>query len=259
MRLTTSSMSSTRLAGRPMVCAARVRISRPVRPACWAEASSRTPTSRPGLGRSVNRRPSDGGGAGGRLGEADHHPHGRGLAGAVGAEETGDAAGSGGEGDVVDGDGGAVAFGESFHGDHLRVLRGEGGCVGRAEAVAPWCPAVGLGGPGRLGGKRQRRSRCGERPSPDLVSWAVKLRDPIGDPVPACGPAPVDRLVAGADCPCLGRGRPWPFPLASCGGGRYGSVWSSRRRPRRSRHPGTWAASALLAAQDADTEHVQDP
>ena len=34
-----------------------VRISRPVRPACWAEASSITPTSRPGLGRSANLRP----------------------------------------------------------------------------------------------------------------------------------------------------------------------------------------------------------
>src|SRR3954454_10698260 len=40
-----------------MVSAAIVRISRPVRPACWAEASSRTPTSRPGLGRSANRTP----------------------------------------------------------------------------------------------------------------------------------------------------------------------------------------------------------
>jgi len=29
------------------------QISRPVRPACWAEASSRTPTRRPGLGSSV--------------------------------------------------------------------------------------------------------------------------------------------------------------------------------------------------------------
>src|SRR4051812_15227545 len=34
-----------------------LRISRPVRPACWAEASSRTPTSRPGLGRSEKSRP----------------------------------------------------------------------------------------------------------------------------------------------------------------------------------------------------------
>src|SRR5690349_2202699 len=41
-----------------MVLAATVRISRPVRPACWAEASRRTPTSRPGLGRSTKRLPS---------------------------------------------------------------------------------------------------------------------------------------------------------------------------------------------------------
>src|SRR3954469_19770633 len=41
-----------------MIRWAIVRISRPVRPACWAEASSMTPTSRPGLGRSANRRPA---------------------------------------------------------------------------------------------------------------------------------------------------------------------------------------------------------
>ena len=40
-----------------MICWAMVRISRPVRPACWAEASSITPTSRPGLGRSAKCRP----------------------------------------------------------------------------------------------------------------------------------------------------------------------------------------------------------
>ena len=57
VRLTSSSISSTRRRGRPMVSAAIVRISRPVRPACWAEASRRTPTSRPGLGRSANRSP----------------------------------------------------------------------------------------------------------------------------------------------------------------------------------------------------------
>src|SRR4029079_14465637 len=43
---------------RLMLRAALGRISRPVRPACWAEASRRTPTSRPGLGRSANRSPS---------------------------------------------------------------------------------------------------------------------------------------------------------------------------------------------------------
>ena len=44
--------------GRPMVRWATVRISRPVRPACCAEASSSTPTSRPGFGRSAYRPPS---------------------------------------------------------------------------------------------------------------------------------------------------------------------------------------------------------
>src|SRR5690349_3551731 len=42
-----------------MVCWAMVRISRPVRPACWAEASSITPTSRPGLGIFPKRRPEN--------------------------------------------------------------------------------------------------------------------------------------------------------------------------------------------------------
>ena len=50
---TRASIAGTRLVGSPMVRAARVRISRPVRPACWAEASRRTPISRPGLGRSA--------------------------------------------------------------------------------------------------------------------------------------------------------------------------------------------------------------
>src|SRR4051795_9353085 len=40
-----------------MVSEAVVRISRPVRPACWADASNSTPTSRPGLGRSAYRSP----------------------------------------------------------------------------------------------------------------------------------------------------------------------------------------------------------
>src|SRR6266508_6290715 len=43
--------------GSPIIRRAMVRISRPVRPACWAEASSITPSSRPGLGRSANLRP----------------------------------------------------------------------------------------------------------------------------------------------------------------------------------------------------------
>src|SRR3954463_9657240 len=101
-----------------MVSAAVVRISRPVRPACWADASRRAPTSRPGLGRSANRTPLmvavagggardppsvDGRGAGRRGGQTHHYAHGGGLAGAVRAEEAGDATGPGGEGDGVDG------------------------------------------------------------------------------------------------------------------------------------------------------------
>ena len=105
-----------------MVRCATVRISRPVRPACCAEASRRTPTSRPGLGRSANRRPADGGGAGRRRGQPDHDPHGGGLAGAVGAEEAGDPAGLGGEGDVVDGGEPAVRLGEGLDFDHGLTL-----------------------------------------------------------------------------------------------------------------------------------------
>ena len=40
-----------------MVRRATVRTPRPVRPACCAEASRSTPTTRPGLGSSLNRRP----------------------------------------------------------------------------------------------------------------------------------------------------------------------------------------------------------
>jgi hypothetical protein len=52
VRLTASSISSTRSGRTPIRRWARVRISLPVRPPCCAEASSSTPTSRPGLGRS---------------------------------------------------------------------------------------------------------------------------------------------------------------------------------------------------------------
>ena len=49
---TRSSFAATSRRSRPMVYADSVNASRPVRPACWAEASSSTPTSRPGLGSS---------------------------------------------------------------------------------------------------------------------------------------------------------------------------------------------------------------
>ena len=56
-----------------------------------------------GVGQVDEPAAVDGGGARGGRGEADHDPHGGGLAGAVGPEEAGDPAGGRGEGDVVDG------------------------------------------------------------------------------------------------------------------------------------------------------------
>ena len=103
VRLTRSSISWTRVRGRPIVRWARVRISRPVRPACCAEASSRTPTSRAGVGQVGEPAPVDRGGPRGGRGEADDDAHRRRLAGAVGAEEAGDPTGGRGERDVVDG------------------------------------------------------------------------------------------------------------------------------------------------------------
>ncbi len=47
---TSVSSSSTRDSGTPIIWALMASASRPVRPGCWAEASSRTPTWRPGLG-----------------------------------------------------------------------------------------------------------------------------------------------------------------------------------------------------------------
>ena len=51
-------------------------------------------------------------------GEPDHHPHGGGLAGAVGADEAGDPTGGQVEAEVVDGDPVAVVLGQSGDGDH---------------------------------------------------------------------------------------------------------------------------------------------
>ena len=51
-RPTSSSSASTRCAGTPMVWAETASASRPRRPACCADASSRMPTRRPGFGRS---------------------------------------------------------------------------------------------------------------------------------------------------------------------------------------------------------------
>ena len=58
--------------------------------------------------------------AGGRPVEAEDHPHGGRLAGAVRAEEAGDLPGLDVEAEVVDGDDVAVALGEAADGDHGR-------------------------------------------------------------------------------------------------------------------------------------------
>jgi len=70
------------------------------------------------VGQLGERATPDGGAPGGGPGQARHHAHGRGLAGAVGTEEPGDPAGGGGEGDVRGGGEGAVPHGECFDFDH---------------------------------------------------------------------------------------------------------------------------------------------
>ena len=120
---TRSSISSAVRRGRPRSIDARRSVSWPVRPGCWAAASSITPTTRPGLGSAAYGRPPMVGAPGRRRGQAgDGAQRGR-LAGAVRAEEAGDGAGPDGEGDVVDGDVVAVALGEVFDGDHGSIVR----------------------------------------------------------------------------------------------------------------------------------------
>ena len=122
-----------------MVWAPMVRISRPVRPACWAEASSRTPTCTPGVGDVVVEVAADGDPAVGGWGEPDHDAHRGRLAGAVGAEEPGHPTGLADEADVVDGGEGAVLPSESFDVDHgsslpeRRRSRASAKCHGRGQ------------------------------------------------------------------------------------------------------------------------------
>src|SRR5699024_380129 len=66
-----------------------------------------------GIGLAIDRDP-----AGGGLAQAHDHPHRGGLAGAVRAEETGDAAGVDGEADAAHSGLVAVAFGEILRLDH---------------------------------------------------------------------------------------------------------------------------------------------
>ena len=72
--------------------------------------------------------PVDGGDPGGGPVEADHHPHGGRLAGAVRAEEAGDLAGLDVEGQVVDGAHVAVLLGESSNADHGYPSTPAGSC-----------------------------------------------------------------------------------------------------------------------------------
>ena len=58
--------------------------------------------------------------------QAQDHAHRRGLAGAVGTEESGDVTGTDGEGEVVDGQRGAVPLGQLLHFDHRVAPRNEG-------------------------------------------------------------------------------------------------------------------------------------
>ena len=74
-----------------------------MRPACWAEASSSTPTSSPGLGRSAYRWSLIVARPGGRGSQTDHDAHARGLARSVGPQEAGHPACFSLEADVVDG------------------------------------------------------------------------------------------------------------------------------------------------------------
>ena len=66
----------------------------------------------PGVGQVGEPAAGDGRRALGGRREADHHPHGRGLAGPVRAQEAGDPAVPGGEADVVDDGGAAVLLGQ---------------------------------------------------------------------------------------------------------------------------------------------------
>ncbi len=110
----------------------------------------------------------DGGLAGGRGGEPDHDAHGRGLAGAVGAQEAGDPAGLGGERHVVDGPEAAVRLGQVGDGDH-------GLKPGSADAL----PASGTGPGARPDPDPERSSGSDpESPTPPAYSSGLRSRRP---------------------------------------------------------------------------------
>ena len=110
---TSSSTSPTRVVGMPLLAASHRRWSRAERPGWTACASSSAPISRSGTGELRVAVAVDLHVAGRRGVEPEDHAHRGGLAGAVGAEEAGDAARLDGEVDAVDRDLGAESLGES--------------------------------------------------------------------------------------------------------------------------------------------------
>ena len=157
-----------------------VSTSRPVRPACCAEASSRTPTSRPGFGRSRVPVPADGDAplAGGR--EADHDAHRGRLPGAVRPQEASDPTRAGGERHVVDRREAAVALGDSVNSDHDPTLSRTPAARHRSEASTSR-PKKGVGRvfgiclPVRGGSLVLRSVHDARRPeqyNPPLTWWA---------------------------------------------------------------------------------------
>ena len=96
----------------PAAAARTRRWLRPLRPGWKAVASSAAPIVRSGSLISAGGRPSTRASPRARPHQAEQGPHRRRLAGPVGAEEAGDPAGLDREGEVVDGDGLAVALGQ---------------------------------------------------------------------------------------------------------------------------------------------------
>jgi hypothetical protein len=88
-------------------------------------------------GQIPERAAHDSAGAAGRSGQADDHPHGRRLRGAVGAQEPGDPAGTGVERDVVHGRRVAVPFREVLHGNHDRSFHDRGGVAVSGDGRKP--------------------------------------------------------------------------------------------------------------------------
>ena len=118
------SSSSARFSGTPISRAESASVSRPRRPGCCAEASSRMPTRRPGLGSVPVGAAEHGGAAGVGLGEPAQHAQRGGLAGAVGAEEPRHGARLAGERHVLDHGAPAESLREPLRLDHGRKDRG---------------------------------------------------------------------------------------------------------------------------------------